>query len=168
MSEAVKWDGFPVFGRDRDAWHLLNCDDSEHPIPMWWDWRIEAWKADPDCGFSLGAPNADGAGYSYLAGTVTPTDLQSAIAEAVAAERKRDNDLIRSLAVGYERLRFALGCMHVTPETDIDWYRKFAALAASSVPEISKISQTPVREEIGECSWINRDGSLEAIRSAAK
>ena len=97
MPEGAKWDGFPVFGRDQDGWHLLNCHDSEHPIPMWWEWRIEAWKADPDCGFSLGAPNADGAGYSYLAGTVTPTDLRSAIAEAVAAEREKNDALIRDL-----------------------------------------------------------------------
>lgn len=89
MSEAVKWDGFPVFGRDRDAWHLLNCDDSEHPIPMWWDWRIEAWKSDPEDLFSVGAPSVAGIGYSYLAGTVTPADLKEAIAEAVAAERER-------------------------------------------------------------------------------
>ncbi|KXU99264.1 hypothetical protein AD929_15845 [Gluconobacter potus] len=89
MPEGEKWDGFPVFGRDRDGWHLLNYDEAEHPIPMWWCWHIEAWKADPADLFSAGAPNAAYIGYSYLAGTVTPAALKEAIAEAVAAERER-------------------------------------------------------------------------------
>lgn len=97
MSNAVKWDGFPVFGRDRDAWHLLNCDDSEHPVPMWWDWRIEAWKSDPEDIFSVGAPSVAEIGYSYLAGTATPADLKEAIAEAVAAERERIAEYLSSL-----------------------------------------------------------------------
>ncbi|WP_155721229.1 hypothetical protein [Gluconobacter oxydans] len=101
MSNAVKWDGFPVFGRDRDAWHLLNCDDSEHPVPMWWDWRIEAWKSDPEDLFSVGAPSVAGIGYSYLAGTVTPADLKEAIAEAVDAERERNISACRKIEAGY-------------------------------------------------------------------
>lgn len=90
MPEGEKWDGFPVFGRDRDGWHLLNYDEAEHPIPMWWCWHIEAWKADPADLFSVGAPNAAYIGYSYLAGTVTPAALKEAIAEAVAAEREKN------------------------------------------------------------------------------
>ncbi|WP_215748051.1 Rossmann-fold NAD(P)-binding domain-containing protein [Gluconobacter cerevisiae] len=157
-----------MFGRDRDAWHLLNCDGSEHPIPMWWDWRIEAWKADPDCGFNLGAPNADGAGYSYLASTVTPSDLKEAIADAVAAEREENDALIRSLAVGYERMRGVLCSMAATSGPDTNWYRYHAERGLNSVPGIWDIAQNPVEAKPGECSWINREGSLEAIRSAAK
>ncbi|MFT8366252.1 MAG: hypothetical protein ABF812_09875 [Gluconobacter cerinus] len=89
MSEAVKWDGFPVFGRDRDAWHLLNYDMGEHPVPMWWNWRGECWSSSPDAAFGTPARDADFSGYSYCAGTVTPSDLKDAIAEAVAAERER-------------------------------------------------------------------------------
>ena len=89
MSEIVKWDGFPVFGRDRDAWHLLNYDRGEYPVPMWWNWRGECWSSSPDAAFGTPARDAYFSGYSYCSGTVTPSDLNDAIAESVAAERER-------------------------------------------------------------------------------
>lgn len=89
MSEVVKWDGFPVLGRDRDAWHLLNYVKSPHPVPMWWNWHAECWLSSPDAKMGTHAGDAQFSGFSYLAGTVTPSDLKEAIAEAVAAERER-------------------------------------------------------------------------------
>ncbi|MFT8354545.1 MAG: hypothetical protein ABF617_08065 [Gluconobacter japonicus] len=96
MSGVVKWDGFPVFGRDRDAWHLLRFENEEHPTPMWWDWRLEAWFTDPSARGGMRAEAAHETGFSYLAGTVTPSDLNDAIAEAVAAERERVAEFLNS------------------------------------------------------------------------
>ncbi|MCW2264113.1 hypothetical protein M2305_000060 [Gluconobacter cerinus] len=91
-----------------------------------------------------------------------------AIAEAVAAEREKNDALIRSLAVGYERMRGVLCKMAATSGPDTSWYRHQATQGMDSVPGIWDIAKIPVEAEPGECSWINRDGSLEAIRSAAK
>ena len=91
-----------------------------------------------------------------------------AIAEAVAAERERNDATIRSLATGYERMSRALCNMAATSGPDASWYRHQADQALYSVPAIWDIAQNPVEAQPGECSWINRDGSLEAIRSAAK
>ena len=93
---------------------------------------------------------------------------ERAIAEAVAAERERNDATIRSLATGYERMRRALCNMTATSGPDASWYRHQADQALYSVPAIWDIAQNPVEAQPGECSWINRDGSLEAIRSAVK
>ena len=88
--------------------------------------------------------------------------------KAVAAEREKNDALIRSLAVGYERMRGVLCTMAATSGSDTSWYRNHAERGLYSVPAIWDIAQNPVEAKPGECSWINREGSLEAIRSAAK
>ena len=97
-----------------------------------------------------------------------PLYTASQLAEAVAAEREKNDALIGSLAVGYERMRGVLCKMAATSGPDTRWYRHQATQGMDSVPGIWGIAKIPVEAEPGECSWINRDGSLEAIRSAAK
>lgn len=94
--------------------------------------------------------------------------IEAAVAAAVAAERERSDALIRSLATGYERMRGVLCNMAGTSGPDTSWYRHQADRGLSSVPGIWDIAKNPVEAQPGECSWINREGSLEAIRSAAK
>ena len=106
------------------------------------------------------------AGADMPLGTTLYTAEQ--LSEAVAAEREKNDDLVRSLAVGYERMRGVLCRMAATSGPDTSWYRHHAERGLNSVPGIWDIAQNPVKANPGECSWINREGSLEAIRSAAK
>jgi len=93
-----------------------------------------------------------------------PANVAALIAEAVAAEREKSEALIRSLAVGYERMRRVLVDMSATSGPDTSWYRHQADQAVSSVPVIWDIARNPVKASPGECSWINLDGSMAAIR----
>ena len=97
-----------------------------------------------------------------------PLYTSEQLAEAVAAEREKGDAIIRSLAVGYERMSRVLCKMAATSGPDTSWYRHQADQGIGSVPAIWDITQNPVEAQPGECSWINREGSLDAIRSAAK
>jgi len=94
--------------------------------------------------------------------------MERRIAEAVAAERKKSDGLIRSLAVGYERMRRVLGNMSATSGPDTSWYRHQADQGVSSVPGIWAIAENPVKAKPGECPWINQEGSLAAIREGGE
>ncbi|WP_122049690.1 hypothetical protein [Asaia bogorensis] len=94
--------------------------------------------------------------------------MERRIAEAVAAERTKSEALIRSLATGYERMRRVLVNMYATSGTDASWYRRQADQGVSSVPGIWDIARNPVEANPGECAWINRDGSMAAIREGGE